>query len=161
MPYLSDALSLIPCGVEVAPGWWQTDLRVDPTPGATTVSRTVDGSVYERIRMARATFTADATAGTRNPRLEFVHPSGAILYATPISTGVALSTSVTINLAIDGPSLLGATGVGVQRLPDNLLPPGYTVRFVADAVGAADAWSGVRFWLVQYATDITNPSPNG
>jgi len=161
MPGLNDVQTLVPAGAVVANAWAVPIVVPDPAAGAATVARQVDGAFWERVRWARATFTADATAGTRNPRLEFVDGGGNVFYAAPISTGVALSTSVTVNFAIDGPSRLGAAGVNVERLPDNLLEAGWTVRFIADGVGAGDAWTGVRFYVVRYPTITTVTGQGG
>lgn len=155
MPGLNDVQTLVPGGAVVANAWAVPVVVTDPAAGVPTVTRTVDGAFWERVRWARATFTADATVGTRNPRLEFVDQAGNVFYAAPISTGIVASTAVTVSFAIDGPSRLGAAGVNVERLPDNTLEAGWAVRFAADSIGAADAWTGVRFYVVRYPTNTT------
>lgn len=161
MPGLNDVQTLVPAGAVVANAWAVPVVVPDPAAGVATVARLVDGSFWERVRMARATFTADATVGTRNPRLEFVDNVGNVFYSAPISTGIVASTSVTVSFAIDGPSRLGATGFNVERLPDNTIQAGFTIRFAADGVGAGDAWTGVRFHVIRYPTNTTVTGSGG
>jgi len=161
VPGLNDVQTLVPAGAVVANAWAQPVPVPDVAAGVATVARQVDGAFWERVRWARATFTADATVGTRNPRLEIVDPTGIVFYAAPISTGIVASTAVTVNFAIDGPSRLGATGLNVERMPDNLLESGWTVRFAADGVGAGDAWTGVRFYVIRYPSNTVILAPGG
>ncbi|SRR6266480_29453 len=161
MPVLSDARTLVPSGVEVTPGWAQSIAVVDPAPGVVSVARQIQGDFWERLWLARATFTTDATVGTRNPRLEIVGGDGLIYYGVPISLDMVASTTVRVSFAIDGPSSLVAAGLSVQRMPNILLQSGWTVRFVADGVGAADSWTGVRFYVIRYPTDIVNAGAGG
>lgn len=102
MAVQSDFVSLVPDGGELARGWAEPVFITDPAAGATTAARTVPGETWERVKLARATFTADATAGVRNPRLEIVDALGRILYALPLAAGVGPSGVMTANLAVDG-----------------------------------------------------------
>lgn len=110
MPAQSDFESLLTSGAQRARGWAEPVYPPDPAPGAVTASRTVPGETWERVLLARATFTADATAGVRNPRLEITDALGRVLYGVPLTNGVAPSGVITANLAVDGPDEVVSSG---------------------------------------------------
>lgn len=285
MPAQSDYASLVLGDAALSRAWAEPVAVPDPGSGVATAQRTVPGETWERVLLARGTFTADATAGVRNPRLEIVDVLGRVLYGVPLTAGVGPSGSVTANLAINGTDEVVSTGpaldvsnaapvagadwtytvpagqslsvetlqfslvtgvtvanrtvmviiddganelwrwvspvvqaatttveyvgaqssveygavrngveafelpsivlgpgyrvrtittniqatdqysaqrlaqlianavTAVQRWPDVVLQSGYVIRFVHDGVGAADTWTGVRFYLVRYPSD--------
>lgn len=161
MPGRADTQTLVPGGSDWAPAWPLPVPVPDGAPGVLSVTRSLDGGQWERIQMARATFTADATVGTRNPRFEFIDSAGLVYYSLPLSTGVVAGQSITANLAIDGPTGLAASGSTNQRLPSHVLITGWAVRFTVDALGAADVWTGIRFYVIQWPGDIVREGPGG
>lgn len=102
MPGQSDFTSLVTAGTDLARGWAEPVYPADPAAGATVAQRIVPGETWERMLLARATFTADTTAGVRNPRLEIVDALGRVLYGMPLTQGVAPSGVVTANVAVNG-----------------------------------------------------------
>lgn len=156
MPAQSDTFTLSATGVTPTPGWTQVIPVTNPGAGALVATHTIPGQYWEMVLTARATFTADATAGTRTPQFQVVSPDGTVLYAANLSTGVALSTSITASLALDVAAILAATGETQNRLPKLILASGYTFRFAVNAVGPADAWSAVTFFVAQWPTNITS-----
>lgn len=155
MPNLSGLSQLIVGTVQQVPGWAQPIKLPDPGAGVLTVGRTVPGDTWERVKLARATFTADATAGTRNPTFQLVAPDGTVLYSMPVSTGVVASTAITVSLSTGGTSSRAASGEVQERVPDIMLQSGYIWRLVVNAVGAADAWTGTVLYVARYSTDDT------
>lgn len=152
----SDNFTLSATGVTPTPGWTQVIPVTNPGAGVLVATHTIPGQYWEMVLTARATFTADATAGTRTPQFQVVAPDGTVLYAANLSTGVALSTSITASLALDVAAILAATGETQNRLPKLILASGYVFRFAVNAVGPADAWSAVTFLMAQWPTNITS-----
>lgn len=110
MPGQSDFGSLVAAGANVARGWAEPAFPNDPAAGATIAQRVVPGETWERVLLARATFTSDATAGVRNPRMELTDVLGRILYSMPISGGVGPSSAVTANISTSGAGAISAVG---------------------------------------------------
>jgi len=155
MTVLSDFASLLASPGMLGIGWAEHILLPDPGAGVTTVGRVVPGSTWETVHTARATFTADATVGTRNPRLEFVAPDGTLLYAINVSSGVVASTSVVVNLAIGSEYGPAATGISSLGWPFLVAQSGFVTRFADDGVGPADEWTDVVMYVQRYPSNIT------
>lgn len=155
MAGLSYAVSALAVPVAWEQGWTEPVRPAPVAAGVATIGHTAPGEYWELVVTARATFTADATLGTRSPRLEYVDPGGNVLYAVQISSGIAPSGTVTANLAVLGEYAPVASGVSSMAWPSILMQSGYTIRFAADGVGVADAWSGCVFTVQRFPTDIT------
>lgn len=153
MGYRSDFVSLAAGTVGLVGGWAQPFYPQDPAPGARYIAHTVQGDAWETLFIARAQLTADGTAGTRLPRLELIDPSGAIIYAIPLSTGVVAGGVLQAHVAVHGPTVLAASGHSVISMPPVVLQPGYAWRFAHDAVGAGDLWTAVFWYAYQYPSD--------
>jgi hypothetical protein len=158
MSALSGLTQLVAGSVQSVPGWAEPIKLPDPGAGVLTLTRTIPGNTWERVLTARATFTADATVGTRNPRWEVVAPDGTVLHVTPVSTGVVASNSVKVSLSLTGTFSRAATGETQERIPELILQSGYVVRFAVDALGAGDAWSGGVLYVARYSTDTSTYS---
>ncbi len=161
MPSLDDSTSL---GVSLAAagvGWAEPFRLVDPTPGVVTVSRQVGGDFWERVLCGHVTFTADATAGTRNPRFQILDGQARVLYEANLSTGVVASTAVIASIGTNGNPSLAASGFTQASIPDLILPSGYTMQFTANVVGPADAWTGAIFLLGRYPTSAVRTGTAG
>lgn len=96
--------------VALMPGWVESVAIPNPASGATIASRRVPGETWDRVLLARATFTADATGGIRSPRLEFVDGAGNIMYAVPVSGGVNAGGSITVDFAANAADELTISG---------------------------------------------------
>lgn len=110
MPGQSDFDSLVAAGAGLARGWAEPVYPADPTAGATIAQRVVPGETWERVLLARVTFTADATAGVRNPRMEITDALGRVLYGTPLAAGVGPGGQLIANLAVNGTDEISAPG---------------------------------------------------
>lgn len=155
MPSQSGILQVVNNAIQQVPGWTDVVSLADSVSGATLAGRTVPGDAWELVLTARALFTTDATAGTRNPRFRVKDVYGNALYACAVSTGVAASSTLYAYLAINGVDDRSASGRSSTRWPDLVIQSGFTYEFIHDGVGAADSWSQVRFYVLRIPTDIT------
>lgn len=153
---LADIVTIGRDGVRVLAGWTEPVSLVTPVAGVATVGRTVPGETYDRVLTAHATFTADATVLTRSPTLDILDGAGTVQYQVALSSGVVASTVLTAYAAINGADARAAAGVSSVRVPDLLLPPGYTVRFNAGTEGAADAWTGAGLLIQRYPSNLVS-----
>lgn len=110
MPGQSDYESLVPGGASIVRGWAEPVYPADPAAGATIAQRVVPGETWERFLTARAVFTADATAGVRNPRIEITDGLSRVLYAVPLSAGIGPGGTLTAYLAVNGTDEVVSTG---------------------------------------------------
>jgi hypothetical protein len=153
VPGLSDTASLIPSGVEVAPGWTAPLAIPTPAAGATVAARKVPGETWERVLVARATLTTDATVGLRLPRFEVLDQGGATIYGQTLSGGIGPSSTAVVSVAKDGATGRPYVPGGATNAPGNPAP-GAEVALTVPA-GVSAALDAVTFKLVTSATVAT------
>jgi hypothetical protein len=151
---LADIVTIGRDGVRVVAGWTEPVTLAPVTAPTAITGRKIPGETYERVLMAHATFTADATVLTRNPTLDILDGAGAVQYQVALTSGVLASTSAVVYAAINGADGRAAAGISTVRIPDLLLPPGFTVQFNSGAEGAADTWTLTGLLVQRYPSNL-------
>lgn len=153
---LSDGLSLVVGGLDLVSGWAEPKVQPAPGAGVATVARVTPGETWERVRMARATFSASAVVANRLLTARLIDYFGNVLWETPIASPVVASTSVTVSLAPGVTTMLTASGLSVVAIPDIMLQAGFAWQLFAGANDAGDTWSALGLYLQRYPSDIVH-----
>lgn len=162
MPELSDAYSLVAGGLALQPGWEQGVPVPAPAAGVASIGRTVTGVFWERVRLARASFTTSAAVGNRSVSVRILDPNNNVYWESPAAGVVAPSSTVVVNASTLALTVLSASGLQLVALPDMLLPSGWTFTLLAaGAVDVADQWSALNLFLQQVPSDAVHSGPIG
>ena len=99
------------------------------------------------IRSLLATFTTDATVGTRTPKLQIVSIENIVVYqvAPPIGIAASLVEGWIVSDMFSTISTVGGIAATTYTipLPDICIPPGWYLNVPNTGVGALDQWSAI------------------
>lgn len=162
MPELSDAYSLVSGGLTLQPGWEQGVPVPAPAAGVASTGRTITGTFWERILLARASFVTSAVVGNRTITARILDPNGNVYWESPASGTVAASSTVVINASHIEITTVSASGLQLVAIPDILLPSGWQFTLLAaGAVDVGDQWSTLNLFVQQVPSDAVHSGPIG
>lgn len=162
MPDLSDSLSLVVGGLQLLQGWAQPFTVPAPAAGQLTTGRVTPGETWERVQLARATFTASAVVGNRIISARIIDYNGNIYWESPVAQAVVASTAVTVNLSTDVTTGNVASGLSVANIPDLIMQSGFSLQLAATGgTDVGDQWSALALYVQRYPTDIVHSGPAG
>jgi hypothetical protein len=124
-----------------------------PAAGATQ-SVTVDGAWSVRIVAARATLTTDANVANRLVTLDFVNARGVTYAANGASVVVTAGTSAQVfewdrNRSV---SEWNTNTPVWAPLLDEIIPPGFSVKFNVANIQVGDTLTSLRLWVEKFPT---------
>jgi hypothetical protein len=124
-----------------------------PAAGA-TASVTVAGENSIRVIAARLLITTDANVANRVVTLDYLNARGTTYVQNGASVLVTASTTAQVFEWHRNRSVAEwNTGTPVwSPLLDQILPPGFTIKFNVASIQATDAISGLRLWVERFPT---------
>jgi hypothetical protein len=150
---LSDSQALVIGDTQLVTGWSELKTQAAPGAGVATVFRVTPGETWERVQLARATFTASAAVANRLLSARIIDFGGNVYWETPIASTVVASGVVSVNLAVGVTPSFAAAGISVAPLPDVLLQSGMALQLFAGAIDAGDTWSTLTVYVQRFPSD--------
>lgn len=158
---LSDAQALVVGDTQLITGWAEFKIQPAPAAGVAQIVRVTPGETWERVQLARATFTASAAVANRILTAQVIDYAGNVYWETPVAATVVASGIVTVNLAPGVTPVLAASGISVAPIPDVLLQSGWGLRLSGLAVDVTDQWSALTLYLQRYPSDKVHAGAAG
>lgn len=153
MPILSQELSLLLGSAGPQQGWQETLYPAVPAAGASFTRRT-PGETYERYVAVNCRLTTSAVVANRQILWQVLDTDGVVIWSQVISGSVVASSVYQPYLAVGmGAPPSGISGVGSGGMPDLLLPPGYTARFLVNAIDVADQVDHVQLVVQRFPSN--------
>lgn len=132
-----------------------------PSPAAGAEwSFTLPSGYWWLLALGRAVLTTSAAVATRASGLQIANGDGTRFYATNPGATVAATLAQEVSYSAGGPQgPAGAAAVATIDVPEVILPGGWRVGSLTQALDVADQYSGVRLYLLQLYDDSPDEAP--
>jgi hypothetical protein len=136
---------------------WQEPVYV-PTPAAGGgFTYTVDGRYFERVLAVSFQLVTDAVVANRFGQVFIQDSNGKAITSVPVGGTVVASTTLSVWLALNSPTLANSvSGGSFGYLPDLLLPPGWKVVLSVFGADPGDQVSNVVVLVQRYPNDTAS-----
>lgn len=138
-----------PFGVGLAYADW---LDVTTPAAGATASVTVGGENFVRVMAARLVITTDATVANRLVTLDYINARAVTYVQNGASVVVTASTTAQV-FEWHRNRTVAEWNAGTpiwSPLLDELLPPGFVIKFNVASIQTTDQISGLRLWVERF-----------
>jgi hypothetical protein len=142
-------------------GWQEPVYLPDPPPGD-TFSYVADGRFFERVLAVTFTFSTSAVVADRFVELFLKDTNGANITSVPCGGTVTAGSNLFPFLTYDGLSYAGGSQGGTfGKLPDLLIPPGWSWNCTIFGIDAADTVTDIVILTQRFPNDTAAITAGG